>query len=222
MVALNYLVLALSAAATSFAAPTESIERNAEPDFELGTELVRRQDYNQDYTTGGTVSYSPSSTGYSVTFSGAADFVVGKGWTTGSTSRDITFSGSTSSSAGTVLVSLYGWSTSPLVEYYVQECYTGGSAGAGTVKGTFTSDGSTYTVYEHQQVNQPSIQGTTTFNQYISVRENQRCSGGTVTFANHVAEWSKLGMDLGTLNYQVIATEGWGSASGSSKYTVSA
>ncbi|KAF2235855.1 glycoside hydrolase family 11 protein [Viridothelium virens] len=221
MVALNSLVLALSAAATAFAIPTESLERNAEPDFELSNKLVRRQDYNQDYTTGGTVNYSPASNGYSVSFSGAADFVVGKGWTTGSTSRDITFSGSTSHSAGTVLVSLYGWSKSPLVEYYVQECYTTAPT-TGTVKGTFTSDGSTYTVYEHQQVNQPSISGTATFNQYISVRQSQRCSGGTVTFANHVSEWSKLGLNLGTLDYQVIATEGWGSATGSSKYTVTA
>ncbi|KAL9082501.1 MAG: hypothetical protein Q9165_008878 [Trypethelium subeluteriae] len=221
MVGFTYLSLVLSAA-SCFAVPTESIERTANPDFELGNKLVRRQDYNQDYTTSGTVSYSPASNGYSVTYSGAQDFVVGKGWSAGSASRDITFSGSTSATAGTVLVSVYGWSESPLVEYYVQECSSGGSAGQGTVKGTFTSDGSTYTVYEHQQVNQPSIQGTATFNQYISVRQDQRCSGGTVTFANHVAEWSKLGMDLGTLNYQVVATEGWGSASGSSKYTVSA
>ena len=91
MVALNYLILALSAAATSFAAPTETIERNASPDFELGTELVRRQDYNQDYTTSGSVSYSPTSNGYSVTFSGAQDFVVGKGWSAGSASRSDLF-----------------------------------------------------------------------------------------------------------------------------------
>ncbi|KAI9695058.1 MAG: hypothetical protein M1820_008951 [Bogoriella megaspora] len=221
MVALTYLALALSAAVTSFAAPTESVERSAEPDFELGTSLVRRQDYNQDYTTSGNVQYSPASNGYSVTFSGAQDFVVGKGWTTGSASRAVTFSGSTSATAGTVVVSLYGWSTNPLVEYYVQDCASGGSVGQGTVKGTFTSDGSTYTVYEHQQVNQPSIQGTATFNQYISVRQSQRCSGGTITFANHVAEWKSLGLNLGTLNYQVIATEGFSSASGSSKYTVS-
>lgn len=242
MVAFNYFAVAFAAAAMSLAAPTESIERNAEPDFELSTKLVRRQNYNQDYTTSGSVSYSPANNGYSVTFSGAQDFVVGKGWSTGSASRyssfaltqyffiqsdlinlhrDVTFTGSTSATAGTVLVSLYGWSTSPLVEYYVQDCSSGGSAGQGTVKGTFTSDGSTYTVYEHQQVNQPSIQGTATFNQYISVRQSQRCDGGTITFANHVAEWSSLGMNLGTLNYQVIATEGWGSAAGSSKYTIS-
>ncbi|KAM4060059.1 glycosyl hydrolases family 11 domain-containing protein [Hirsutella rhossiliensis] len=223
MVALKYPTLALSAAAASLAAPTERIERSSEPNFELDVtlDLVKRQNYTQDYVTSGTVNYSPSSNGYSVTYSGAGDFVVGKGWSTGSTSRAITFSGSTSATAGTNLVSLYGWSTNPLVEYYVQECYTGGSAGQGTVKGTLTSDGSTYTVYEHQQVNQPSIQGTTTFSQYISVRSSQRCSGGTITFANHVKQWASYGMNLGTMNYQTISTEGWGGASGSSNYTVS-
>ena len=84
----SYLaIVVLLAVPACLAAPTESIERNAEPDFELGTELVRRQDYNQDYTTSGSVQYSPSSNGYSVTFSSAQDFVVGKGWSTGSASR---------------------------------------------------------------------------------------------------------------------------------------
>ena len=90
MITLKYLVVALSALTTSFAAPVAELvavfgERS--PDFDLQdlTPLVRRQNYNQDYTTGGgTVNYSPKSNGYSVTFSRASDFVVGKGWTKGS------------------------------------------------------------------------------------------------------------------------------------------
>ena len=35
------------------------------------------------------------------------------------------------------------------------------------LKGSVSSDGHTYTTYEHQQVNQPSIQGTATFEQYL-------------------------------------------------------
>jgi endo-1,4-beta-xylanase len=53
-------------------------------------------------------------------------------------------------------------------------------------------------------VNQPSIQGTATFQQYLSVRQNKRTSG-TVTVANHVNAWAALGMPLGTMNYQVVA-----------------
>jgi endo-1,4-beta-xylanase len=67
-------------------------------------------------------------------------------------------------------------------------------------------------------VDEPSILGTSTFNQYISVRESPRTEG-TVTVQNHFTAWADLGMDLGSLNYQVIAVEGWG-GSGSASYAV--
>lgn len=88
----------------------------------------------------------------------------------------------------------------------------------GTIKGTFTSDGGTYTVWEHQQVNQPSIQGTSTFNQYLSIRQSGR-SSGTVTLENHFKQWASYGMNLGSLNYQTISVESWGGA-GSAQQTV--
>lgn len=89
----------------------------------------------------------------------------------------------------------------------------------GTNKGTVTSDGGTYAIWEHQQVNQPSIQGTSTFNQYISIRQSSRTSG-TVTVQNHFNAWAAAGMNLGTLNYQVIAVESW-SGSGSGQISLS-
>lgn len=81
MVTLNHLALAIAAIPTVFAAPTAGPDA---PDFLIGPHnLARRQDYNQNYKTGGSVNFSPASSGYSVTFSGAGDFVVGKGWKTG-------------------------------------------------------------------------------------------------------------------------------------------
>lgn len=47
--------------------------------------------------------------------------------------------------------------------------------------GTVDCDGSTYDIWKHQQVNQPSISGTTTFEQYISNRQTARPGSGTVT-----------------------------------------
>lgn len=86
----------------------------------------------------------------------------------------------------------------------------------GTHKGSVTSDGGTYDIWEHQQTNQPSIQGTTTFQQYISIRSDNRASG-TVTLQNHFDAWSKAGMKLGSMDYQVVAVESW---SGSGKGTI--
>jgi len=86
MIGLGHLSLAFWAIAGAFAAPTADLDA---PDFMLGPHnLAPRQDYNQNYRTGGSVNFSPSSNGYSVTFSGAGDFVVGKGWKTGTTRWD--------------------------------------------------------------------------------------------------------------------------------------
>lgn len=84
MVCISRLFLALSAVVGSFAAPTLD---NDDFDFVLNNAsslgLSRRQDYTQNYKTGGNVQLTTTSNGYSVTFSGAQDFVVGRGWTTG-------------------------------------------------------------------------------------------------------------------------------------------
>ncbi|KAK0614437.1 glycoside hydrolase family 11 protein [Immersiella caudata] len=211
-----------------FAIPTAQPDPNL-PDFEIGPQtgnLARRQggmDYNQNWKAGqGNINYSPSSNGYSVTFSNAGDFVVGKGWRTGK-ARNITFNGSTQQQAGTVLVSVYGWTKNPLIEYYVQE-YTSNGAGSaqGQKVGSLVSDGSTYDIWKHQQVNQPSIAGTATFWQFISNRVSKRPGSGTVTMQNHFDAWKKAGLNLGSQHdYQVLATEGWGNAAGNSKYTLS-
>ena len=132
--------------------------------------------------------------------------------------RDITYSGSFSHSSGTVLLSVYGWTTNPLIEYYITEDYSSAPSG-GTSKGTVKSDGGTYEIFETTRTNEPSIEGTATFHQYWSVRTSKR-SSGTVTTANHFNAWKKAGLSLGTYNYQVVAVEGYNSATGSATITV--
>jgi endo-1,4-beta-xylanase len=159
-----------------------------------------------------------SGNSYSSTWSGVGDFVAGVGWNPGSKST-VNFTSSLNASGGTTLVSLYGWSTNPLVEYYVEENYSGSPNTAGTYMGQVTSDGGTYNIYEHQQVNQPSIQGTATFEQYLAIRTSPT-SSGTITMQNFVNAWASHGMNLGTLNYEILATEAWGGGSGNSSVTV--
>lgn len=132
-------------------------------------------------------------------------------------SSPINLDGTFSVSSGVGLLSVYGWTTNPLVEYYIIED-SSNPPQQGSVKGTFTSDGSTYTVWENQRVQEPSIQGTATFNQYISIRSSGR-SSGTVTLENHFKQWASYGLNLGTFNYQVVAVESW-SGAGSAQQTV--
>lgn len=160
-----------------------------------------------------------SANSYSTSWSGIGDFVAGVGWNPGS-NETVNFNSSLSASGGTTLVSLYGWSTNPLVEYYVMENYAGSPPTAGTYMGQVTSDGGTYNIYEHQQVNQPSIQGTATFEQYLAIRTSP-VSSGTITTQNFFNAWASHGMNLGTLNYQILATESFGGGSGNSSVTVS-
>ena len=149
------------------------------------------------------------------------NWVGGKGWNPGGP-KVVNYSGTYSvDNSQNSYLALYGWTRSPLIEYYVIESYGSynpSSCSGGTDYGSFQSDGATYNVRRCQRVNQPSIDGTQTFYQYFSVRSPKKGFGqisGTITVANHFNFWASKGLNLGNHDYMVMATEGYQSRGGS-------
>ena len=180
--------------------------------------------YYSYWKDGGTVTMTLGSGGnYSVNWNlgSSYNFVGGKGWSTGSSTRTINYNCGVWSTSGNAYLTAYGWTTSPLIEYYIVDNWGSWRPPGGTSAGTVSSNGGTYDLYRMQRVNAPSIQGTQTFYQYWSVRTSKRGTGSNVsiTFANHKNAWSGKGWNLGTHNYQIMATEGFQS-SGRANLTV--
>lgn len=170
------------------------------------------------YREGGSASITFGSGGnFAISYSNVTDVVGGKGWNPGS-ARNIGYNvGALSGSYN--FVGIYGWTTNPLIEYYVAEM---GSVTGGTYINNVSSDGHSYSFYKQQRVNAPSIIGTATFWQYKDTWGGSSTgSNRSVNMTNHINNWrSRGGQGFGSYNYQILALEAWGNKSGYINATV--
>ncbi|KAM0279717.1 hypothetical protein ACHAQH_004408 [Verticillium albo-atrum] len=159
------------------------------------------------------VTYTNGAGGsYSVQWSSGGNLVGGKGWNPGS-AKEISYSANWEpTNNGNSYLTVYGWTRSPLVEYYIVESHGEYNPGSSAEpRGEIEADGSVYKLYESTRVQQPSIDGTQTFQQYWAIRENHRTSG-TVNTGTFFNAWEAAGMPMGQHNYMILATEAYNSA----------
>lgn len=132
----------------------------------------------------------------------------------GNVTADFNFTKS-GNGGGYSYMGIYGWSNSPLVEYYIVEngFWTtppnAAALGGATSKGSFEVDGGTYDIYTYQRVNKPSIHGNATFMQFWSVRRTPRTCGH-ISISEHWKKWASLGMTLGKMYEAKILVEAGG------------
>lgn len=125
---------------------------------------------------------------------------------------------------GNSYMCVYGWTRNPLVEYYIVE--TWGSwrpPGATSALGTVYADGGTYDIYKTTRVNQPSIDGDTTFDQYWSVRQSKPSANGTkiegtISVSQHFKAWEQVGLKMGKMYEVALNIEGYQSSGKATVY----
>ncbi len=153
---------------------------------------------------------------FQIEYNNNKDIVGGKGWRTGN-GRTINYNiGLLQGSYN--FVGVYGWTRTPLVEYYVVER---GNIPGQNLNRNFRANGKNYQFKRQLRQNAPSILGTKTFYQFISqtggapVGRNQQ-----VSMQTHINHWNQHGGlrpqwgNLRNFDYQVFGIEsfsrGWG------------
>ena len=113
-----------------------------------------------------------------------------------------------------IYFAVYGWTISPLSEYYIIEDYgtfvPGPVASDGTPRthlGTVAVDDGTYDLWQLHVKNKPAITGDNQeFDQYFSVRQSRR-QCGHIAVSEQFSKWAALGVQLGKLEETMFLME---------------
>jgi endo-1,4-beta-xylanase len=113
-----------------------------------------------------------------------------------------------------IYFAVYGWTLTPLVEYYIMEDYgafvPGPVASDGTPRnhlGTVVADGGTYDLWQLHVTNKPAITGDNAeFDQVFSVRQTRRPCGH-ISVSEQFSQWAALGVQLGKLEETMFLME---------------
>ncbi len=125
-----------------------------------------------------------------------------------------------SGSSGNSYLAIYGWTVDSLKEFYIIEDWRNwipSMDASAILRGSINVNGSIYDIYENTRINQPSILGNTTFEQYFSIRRDERNSG-TINISEHFDKWESLGMNMGNMYEVSFVVEGYQN-SGSFEFT---
>jgi len=117
----------------------------------------------------------------------------------------------TGNGGGYSYIGIYGWSTSPCVEWYiVDDSFNGMPVNPGntTNKGTVKIDGGDYILYTRQTTGTGGSRcsGTSSWAQYYSIRKTAR-QCGTISITEHFDAWKAASMPLGNLLEAKILVE---------------
>ncbi|KAF5977569.1 endo-1,4-beta-xylanase 1 [Fusarium bulbicola] len=170
MVSFKSLLLAASALTGALARPFDFLDEQDDGNSTSILEARQVTGNSEGYHNGYFYSWWSDGGGY-------ANYQMGEGshYTNPGTGRTINYGGSFSPQ-GNGYLCVYGWTRNPLVEYYVIENYgTYNPGSAGQHKGTVYNDGDTHDLYQTTRYQQPSIDGTQTFNQYWVIRRASIC-----------------------------------------------
>lgn len=165
---------------------------------------------------------------FSATWSGATDFLARAGvrfdatktpaqvGTISANFAEAKTESPTQGKTSKIYFAVYGWTISPLSEYYIIDDYgtfvPGPAASDGTPRthlGTIVVDDGTYDVWQLHVTNKPAITGDNQeFDQYFSVRQPQsRRQCGHISVSEQFSKWATLGIQLGKLEEAMFLME---------------